>query len=146
MKLGMIKKLKNIRSKSLPDNIETTYSEFLMGLIGIDDKPQKDVSNEQIDLVVKARAIFIEASSKAKKLPEKGKTDDLDTGGETSILEIIEVTTSSIIKDKELCESFIPKIQPIQRDIEIEPSKYLLTFSLMKICHKIGKLYNRITI
>lgn len=42
-------------------------------------------------------------------------------------------------KDKELLESFIPKIQPIRNDTEIDEDKFLLNFSLMKICHKIGK-------
>mmetsp|Transcript_30758 Transcript_30758/g.27207 ORF Transcript_30758/g.27207 Transcript_30758/m.27207 type:complete len:238 (+) Transcript_30758:67-780(+) len=45
-----------------------------------------------------------------------------------------------MIKDKDLLSSFIPKIQPKQTDHDFDDSKFLLTFSLMKICHKIAKM------
>lgn len=78
-------------------------------------------------------------SIKPKKIQDKMKlVPDVNTGGECSILEVIEVTTNCMSKDKERLSSFIPKLQPKQKDNEIESNKFLLTFSLMKICHKIG--------
>ena len=108
------------------------------------------VPNDQIDLVVKARAIFNEAyenykkvmSIKPKKIKDQMKAaNDHTTGGEWSILELIEITVNSMNKDKELLESFIWKIQPIRREgSEIPEHKFLLTFSLMKIWNKIAKM------
>ena len=125
------------------------YTEFLMKIMGINDDGGKEVPPDEIDLVVKARSIFMEATENYKRvmairpkaIQEKMKTNiDLQSGGEWSILEVIDLTTLCMLKDKELLESFIPKIQPIRTDNEIEENKFLLMFSLMKICNKIAKL------
>ena len=146
MKMGFSKNLKSAKKSG---EITTPYTEFLMKMLGISDDGGKEIPPDEIDLVVKARAIFIEAienykrvmAIRPKAIQDKMKTNiDLLSGGEWSILEVIDLTTLWIQKDKELLESFIPKIQPIRSDNEIEEGRFLLMFSLMKIWNKIAKL------
>lgn len=150
MKMGLNKKLKVIRERrSSIEDSSISYSQFLLQIMGIDDKVHHEIPEDNINWVVKARAIFKEATEqyrrvmeiKPKKIQDKIKSIiDLNSGGEWSIFEVIEITTNCMIKNKQLLNSFIPKIQPIQTDNEIDSTKFLLTFSLMKICHKIGKI------
>ena len=82
MKMGIMKKLKNVRTKKQSsDGTTVPYTQFLLQLIGIDDKEGSELPVDQIDLVVKARAVFMEAvenykrvmSIKPKKFQEKMK-------------------------------------------------------------------------
>jgi len=73
------------------DGFSTPYSQFLLQLIGIDDKNNTEVPPDQIDLMVKARAVFNEATENFQKVmsikPKKirdlvNTTIDLNSGGE----------------------------------------------------------------
>ncbi|CAI2368501.1 unnamed protein product [Moneuplotes crassus] len=150
MKMGLDKKQKALREKRHNiEDVNISYAQFCLQIMGIDDKNFIEIPEDQIDCVVKARAIFQEATEaykkamdiKPKKIQETMKVGvDLNTGGECSIFEVIEITTICIGKDKELLNSFIPKIQPIMNEGENDPNQFLLNFSLLKICHRIAKM------
>lgn len=73
------------------------------------------------------------------------KLSNILTGGETSVLDLIETVQGAIKveNDKELMESFLPKILPetyYNATSKTEQDRIRLNMSIMKICYRISKL------
>lgn len=129
------------------------YSQLLTTIMGLEnDEGGLSFNQDQVNLIVKARPIWQEAQDQFKKSIQVKRNIklsdfslfDLQTGGTCSVLEVIDVFTTWCIKDKELLNSFIPTITAdIPKDIkdnEKAVEKFLLNFSMIKICHKIARL------
>lgn len=92
MKLSLDKKQKALRDKRTNvEDLNLSYAQFLLQLMGIDDKNFLVIPPDHIDIVVKARAIFQEAVEAYKKAmiikPKKIKDTmnilvDLNSGGQ----------------------------------------------------------------
>jgi len=106
-------------------------------------------TQDMANLILRARRVFEEGvkvfklSSKSKSLKVGTSQSDLIHGGECSVLELVFLTTSCIVKDQVLCQSLLPKLlpnnQPKFKSVE-EEHEYLIQYAQMKICMSISKL------
>ncbi|CAI2362930.1 unnamed protein product [Moneuplotes crassus] len=136
--------------KKNPDKMP--YAQLLLSIFGFESSPEVQYSQEQVNLIIKAKPLWMEAQEHCKKTIKIRKNSaftnlslvDLQVGGNCSLLEIIDVFTNWCNKDKELLASFIPKLTPeIPKDIAGNPheiEQFYIDFSLVKICHKAAKL------
>ena len=129
---------------------KSPYSLILTSIMGLDSNVDITFNEDQTDLIIKSRPLWLEAQEQFKKnIKVKRGTNisdfslsDLQTGGTCSVLEIIDTFTVWWGKDKELLNSFLPMILPEfkQDDKNTTEEVFYLNFSLMKICNKVAKL------
>ncbi|CAI2367808.1 unnamed protein product [Moneuplotes crassus] len=128
------------------------YSQLLSSILGFEGSPEISYSQEQVNLIIKAKPLWNEAQEHCKKTIKIRKDSafsklsfaDFQVGGNCSLLEVIDVFTNWCNKDKELLASFIPKLTPdIPEEIKDNQKaidQFYIDFSLVKICHKAAKL------
>ena len=129
---------------------KTPYSLILTSIMGLDANIDIVFNEDQTELIVKSRPLWLEAQEQFKKniKVKRGASisdfslSDLQTGGTWSVLEVIDTFTVWCGKDKDLLNSFLPWILPEFKADEKNTSEevFYLNFSLMKICSKVAKL------
>ena len=149
MKEGLVSATKNFKKKN---SDEISYSMMLSSIFGLEAQPAIEYDQDEVNLIMKARPLWMEAQESFKKnlkIRKNAKASDfslmdLQTGGVCSALDVIEVFTNWCSKDKRILSGVLPKIIPdIPQDMKNNNKaikRFYLDFSLMKICQKVAKV------